>query len=647
MGGPPFNDSFGHGPSSFGGTYDDLPHNMSKLDINDKRDKIGIPQKRRVSFKTTPMHYEYYTFTKGASWKVANPAKISAPQAELEKKVSKGGKSSTVLDLMLKMSPDRRNQIEWLVDQKNKAEGSNGAWWSCVYIHTPKNPKAREINGKMVLECKKMDIIIARPARSASQNEHQSFVGEKSVVGESLRFSDKNKPANGGKDAPKQREDPFDRNSLFPETALEDNHEHLPRHQPFNQGMGQPFGPASAQPVGPFAPTGPAHPSGPGHHQNFGSFSNPGLVHQLPAGVRILDDLSPQHDDIYNLGALPFSHGQMHHPPQNGGDGIYQVEDPLIAQGQMHHHNRQPQFHQGQLQDFGAGPGHHRNRPNEPVIIQHVPHGRRHHSIKPMYDETSSRDSDNESVIFDDYDELSSSTSHGDDYETLKPRGSLVPHHRRHSSVKRREPTYREHHRGPSYPVEPPTPRRRIEHAPPRESRYSYHSGVETTVARPSRRHSTREPPPHHPKPHHHQSPQRESIRYREPARRRLEYPNHHHSPPLRPVTPLSHSPSPPAHRSPGLLYPHELDISHDRDRDREREREDRDRSYNDILHERVLQERLETVRRKERQLHDRELLDAELVREARVRQLQDQELLLREAREREARRLSSNARYW
>ena len=657
MGGPPFEESFslgGHGPSSFGGTgpsrYDDLPYDMSKLDINDKRGKIGISQKakptRRVSFrmnKGTPMHYEYYTFTKGLSWKLADRVRISAPQAELEKKVAKGGKSKTVLELMLKMSDDRRNQIDDLLDQKNMAEESNGARWSCVFIDTPKNAKAREINGKLVRECKKMDIIIARSARSASQNEHQSFIGEKSNVGESLKFTDKNKSANGSKDAPKPREDPFDRDSLFPDNGVPfDKHEHLPPHQPFSQGMGQPFGPASAPPLPPFAPTGPANPSGPGGHQIFGDpFSYPGPGQQLPGGVRILND-PPPHDGIYNVGEeLPFRPGQMHHPLQNGGDGIFHMENLPTAPGQMHPHTRQPQLHHARQQDFGGAPGPHRNHPNEPVIIHDVPHGRRHHSNKPMmYDDTSSRDSDNESVLFDG-DELSSHTSHSDDYETLKPRGSLVPHRRR-SSVKRREPTYREHHRGPSYLVDSPPPRRRIEHAPPRESRYNYHSGVETTVARPRRRHSTRDSPPHH-HPRQHNPTHRESIRYREPAPRRLEYPHHHshshsHSPPLRPHTPPSYSPSPPPpRRSSGLLYPHELD-GHDRDRDRDHDRDHDRSSYDDFLREKHLQEREEAVRRRARELQDRELWE------------RDAELLREREREREreaARRLSGTARYW
>lgn len=87
-------------------------------------------------------------------------------------------------------------------------------------------------------------------------------------------FIDKNKHTKGGKDAYNHREDPFDKNRLFPYNSISiEKYVPIPEHhlqyQPFKQGMGQPFEPPRAQLTGSFIPTGLANPSGLANNQIF------------------------------------------------------------------------------------------------------------------------------------------------------------------------------------------------------------------------------------------------------------------------------------------------------------------------------------------------------------------------------------------
>lgn len=569
--------SRGHGPSSFGGAgaqfpprFEDVPYDFSKLEISDKQEKDGAPQisksTRTVSFNTTrgtPRRCEYYSFTKGDDWKVADRIKISAPQDELEKKVSKGKKSSSVLETLVKMSPDRRAQIDRLLDQKNATEESRDAQWHCVFIDSP-GTKVKEVGGRRIREHKKMNVIVAQHllsgrVNSTSEEEGKSFIGERSDISEPLKPKDrsKDKHAKGGKEsknANHHRDDPFDRKRLFDDNgAPMDKYgpipEYPPQHPHYIQGMGQPFGPPGVLPMGNF------HPAGPAGHPIFGNpFSQPGPVQQLTPGIEIIDD---------------------RHPPHNGANGVFHLEDLPPGQDQIHPPERNPQFHRPQLEDFNGAAAPYRKQSKGPVVVQGAPKGRRNYTKKWMYDD-SSRESDDESCFFDE-DEHSSHTSYGDDHEKLVRRGSLVPHRR--SSVKRREPTYREHHRVSSYPLE--LPRRRLEPAQ-REGRYHGHHGVETIIERRPRRHSSRG--------------RSEAIKYFQP--KRLEY-QQSRSPPLTPISHSSYSHSP-SRRYSGLASPREI-LEHDREHERREE---------EYLHEKHLRGREEAVKRRERDLDDRELFE-------------------------------------
>ncbi len=586
MGGPPFLDAFparGHGPSSFGGAgsqfpsrFEDVQHDFSKLDIDEMKEKDGGAHKAksipRVSFNTTtkgtPRHYEYYEFKKRDDWSVADRVKIAAPQEELEKTVSRGKKSSSVLESLKKMSPDRRAQVDRLLDQKNLNEESKDTQWHCVFIDSP-NPKDKDIGGKRIREHKTMNVVVAQHilpgrAKSTSHERSKSFVGERSDVTEPLKVKDKakdkDKQSKGGKESKDGKDhlaDPFDSNKLFNDHGVPlDKHGPIPGYPPqpprFDQGMGQPFGPPGGQPFGPPGgqPMGAFQPTGPAYNPMYGDpFTQPSPGQKLPHGIEILGD--------------PI-------PPQNGANNVFNLDDLLTPeQGPTHPHDQHPQFQRPHLNNFQEARAPPRKPANRPFIIQDPPKGRRDYTKKWMNDD-SSRESDDEFPFFEE-DERSSHTSYGDDHEKLVRRGSLVPHRR--SSVKRREPTYREHHRGSSYPLE--QPQRRQE--PRRDSRYNG-DRVETIIERRPRRHSSRE--------------RREAIRYVQP--KQLEYQSR--SPPLTPISNSSYSPS---RRFSGLPYPHELE----RDRDHERFAEE-------YIREKHIRDREEALQRRERDLEDRDFFE-------------------------------------
>jgi hypothetical protein len=626
MGGPQLEENFlprGHGPPSFGGAgaqfsprFEDVEHDFTKLVIDDKREKDSVPQRskstRRVSFNTSkspPRRYECYAFTKRDDWRVADRIKIVAPQDELEKKVVKGKKSSSVVETLINMSSDRRAQIDRLVDQRNFEAESRDALWHCVFIDSP-SPSIREIDGKRILAHKKMNVIIAQDilsgsAKSTSQERKKSFAGERSDISEPIRFkekaNDKDKPSKagkdgkegkegkegkGGKDSNDRRDDPFDSKPLFnhhgapldkhgpiPEYPQQLPPQFLPQlppqlppqHQPFDQGMGQPFGSPAGQPMGHSQPNGPA-----GHPVFHDPFPQPGPAQKLPYGMEVMDDPVP---------------------PQHGATNVFNMDEPLPpGKGNMNPHGQQPPFQRPKIDDFNGGGAPHRKQPNRPQIIQDFPKGQRHHGDQMMFDD-SSRGSEDD-FLFDE-DERSSHTSYGDDHEKFLPRGSLMPH--RHSSGKRRESTYREHHRGPSYPIqdtrrlEPRRPElrrpepRRLEHR--RDSRYRDNRG-ETIIERRPRRHSSRD--------------RREPIKFIQP--KRLEFQSR--SPPLTPISNLSYSPP---RRFSGLFFPHELD----REREREREREyELERLAEEHIREKQIRDREEAVFRRERELDDRDMFE-------------------------------------
>ncbi len=616
MAGPPLDDGFfpgGHGPSSFGGTgaqfspaFDDVHDNFIKLEVSDKKKKDITSQAsksgRKASFVIS--HYEFYVFTKQEDWTVADRVMIRAPQEELERTVARGKKTASVLEAMKKMSQDRRAQIDRLLEEKNHASEDGHAEWTCVFIHSPPSSRAKVVSGRRILEHPKMEIIIARrvPAdegKSSSPKGGKSFVGERSDINEPLKPEGKSKgkdmekpskaskEAKGGKDS---HEDLFDRVRLFTEDGipLDENGpvpgfpvpQQLPQHLPFNQGiMGQPFGPPQGQPVDRFQPIPPVQNPVSGN-----PFPHPAPPTKLPHGIQIIDD-------------------QL--PPQNGANGVLPAHSrPPHRQANVLPHPPPPHFQHPHMDKFnGAGAGaeaRFRQQPNQPIIMQNPPKGRHHHNQRSVHDD-SSHESDEGSVFFED-DERSSHTSHGDDHEKFARRGSLAPHRR--DSVKKGEKIYREHHRGPSYSIEP----LRRNEAPRRESRYKGdRDRVETIVARPSRRrHSSRE--------------RREQVQYVQPPRR-LEY-----EPRSPPLTPNSHSSYSPSRRLPSLLFPHEM-LDHERD-ERERQREKQAEEY---MHEKAVRDREEAVARRERELIDRELFERSGVRLGRrERELDDRELLER-----------------
>jgi hypothetical protein len=579
MGGPPLQEGLGqrgHGPSSIGGAgaqfhtrFEDVRNDFSKFHIDDKKANNGGAQRskstRRVSFKTTkgaPKHYEYYSFNKSDNWRVADRIKISAPQEELEKTVAKGKKSSSVLDNLKKMSRDRRAQIDRLLDQKNLGEVNKDAQWHCVFIDSP-SPQDKEVGGKRIREHREMNVIVAQHlsagrAKSASGEKNKSFAGERSDINDPLKpkdkIKDKDQPSKGGKDGKDgndRRDDPFDRKPLFTDTGIPmDKHGPIPGYpppnQPFDPGMGYPYDPPGAQPMGAI------QTSPPGGNQLYGDpLSQPQPGHQLHHGIEIFDDPPP---------------------PLNGANNFFHADDRLPPGGGHNYPPDQyPHFQPPHTNEFNGPQPPSRKQPNAPFFVQEPPKGRRHHTKKRMND-NSSRESDDDYVFFDE-DDHSSHTSYDDHYEKLPRRGSLVPHRR--SSTRRREPTYREHHRVSSYPIEP---YRRIEQPPPRDIRYpNDRDRVETIIERRPRRHSRG---------------RREAIKYTQPPKR-LEY--QPGSPPLTPISSSSYSPS---RRFSGLLYPHEFE------RDWEHER------LAEYMREKDFRDREEAVHRRERDLDDRDFFD-------------------------------------
>jgi hypothetical protein len=570
-GGPPFQEGFvprGHGPSSFGGTgaqfqtpFEDVRNDFSKFHIDDKKEKDSGAQRskstRRVSFNMTkgaPKRYEYYSFIKSDSWRVAHRFKIQAPQEELQKTVSKVKKSSLVLDTLKKMSPDRRAQIDRLLDQKNLGPENKDAQWHCVFIDSP-SPQVREVGGKRIREHRKMNVIVAqhvsagRP-KSASGEKNKSFAGERSDINDPLKpkdkAKDKNQPWKGGKDGKDgndRRDDPFDTKPLFTDTGIPiDQHGPIPgyppQQQPFDPGMGHHFGPPGAQPMGDF------QPSPPGGNQLPGDpLSQPQPGHQLPYGMEVFDDS---------------------HLLPNGANNVFHVDDRLPpGLGPMHPSEQYPHFQQPHINEFDGPRPRSRKQTNGPIVVRNPSKGRRHHP-KNWVNDNSSRESDDDYPFFDE-DEQSSYTSYEDHHEKLPRRGSLTPHRR--SSTRRREPTYRQHHRGPSYPTEP---YRHIEQPPPRDIRYrDDRDRAHTMIERRPRRHSR--------------------GRHFQPAKR-LEY----HA-----GSPTSTSSYSPTRRFSGLPYPHELE---------------RDWEHDRLAEERMLEKRFrdreEAVHRRERYLDDRDSFD-------------------------------------
>ena len=216
----------------FTGKYD-----LSKLDVEDEKIEDGAPQRcksiRRVSFKATKgtkRHYEYYRFTRSDDWTVADRIKIPVPHEELEKTVSKAKKNSSVLETLKKMSPDRRAQINRLLDLKNLGEESKDAQWHCVFVDSPTS-KVGEFVNKRVQQHKVMNVIVAQHilpgrAKSTSREMSKSFVEERSDINKPLIMEDKAKDKDG------HTEIPYDiDNLILPSTATECNIEPLPNIQ--------------------------------------------------------------------------------------------------------------------------------------------------------------------------------------------------------------------------------------------------------------------------------------------------------------------------------------------------------------------------------------------------------------------------------
>jgi hypothetical protein len=348
------------------GTSEDTDAPWSPSCQLNKKEKDGGAQRskstRRVSFNMTkgaPKRYEYYSFIKSDSWRVADRIKISAPQEILEKTVAKGKKSSSVLDTLKKMSPDRRAQIDRLLNQKNLGEENKDAQWHCVFIDSP-SPQDKDIGGKRIREHRKMNVIVAQHlsagrAKSASGEKNKSFAGERSDINDPLKpkdkAKDKDQPSKGGKDGKDgndRRDDPFDSKLLFTNAAIPmDKHGPIsgypPQQQPFDPGMGHPFDPPGAQPMGAFQTSPPE-----GNQLCGDRFSQPQPGHQLHHGleIEILDDPPP---------------------PLNGANNFFYADDRLPP-GEGHNHPpcKLPHFQQPHINEF-SGP-----RPPSKLLKGHM-----------------------------------------------------------------------------------------------------------------------------------------------------------------------------------------------------------------------------------------------------------------------------------
>lgn len=228
-----------------------------------------------------------------------------------------------------------------------------------------------------------------------------------------------------------------------------------------------------------------------------------------------------------------------------------------------------------------------------------------------MNDGNSSPESDDEISLFDD-DERSSHTSYDNNDHQHHPqhekpvirRGSLVPHRRSSVNKRQHEPTYREHHRGSSYPTEAPRrleePRRRRESRESRESRYLTGDRVETIIERRPRRHSSRD--------------RRESLQYFQPPKRLEHQPR---SPPLTPISNSSRSYSPHSSRRYSglapLSFPHEWERERERERERDRDRDrETERRAEEYIHAQDFRAREEAVKRREREVRERDAWERE-----------------------------------
>lgn len=432
-------------------SYDDVLPSFQHLDLGGKKEK-GKDRRRSLDFEAGKItrrrssggskrpslyYYEYYRFQKRSDdWTVADRFPIKAPQDELEKRVTKSKSRNKVLDSMTGMHPLRRDQVNRLLKQKNGDERDQDAEWVPVLIET-KRQQARKVLT--------FDIIIAQavsPGGYASRDRRVSFIGERSDLREPIRSKskDKYKDTSYNRRSNDYDNDPFDNGRVFAEDGRPIDH-----GGPFD-GPKSHRQPVQLDPVG-----GPI----------------PGLQPTRPAPIGWHDPIRPEEvpPDMHHnqpLEILP-----NNHQPHGGqaGTGVLNLDELLgNSEGGGGGGDGPQRFDHPRRESFaGAGPGEMRptgpDRPRSRDRRQSGSRGprptkiyrdrgqqdRREYGRRNQYADSSVDDEDDVVSIFFDRDDRSSiSSCGGEEHERLiERRGSL----KQRPSLRRAEPTYREHHR--------------------------------------------------------------------------------------------------------------------------------------------------------------------------------------------------------
>jgi len=164
-----------------------LHQHMSGLSIHDE-----MAEARPRDTRPKPSsNFLYYRFNKrGEDWAEAARSPISAPEADIERRVKKAKNSGegAVLDQMTKMHYLRRSQIESLLHEINQNDQA-GTPWEVVYIKAKKMQRRNSSKP----EVPQMDVILARarPSSSLTLSKVKSYgngpSGEIVRVGSSMR----------------------------------------------------------------------------------------------------------------------------------------------------------------------------------------------------------------------------------------------------------------------------------------------------------------------------------------------------------------------------------------------------------------------------------------------------------------------------
>jgi hypothetical protein len=437
-------------------SYDDVLPSFQRLDLGGKKEK-GKDRRRSLDFeagkitrrrpsggsKRPSLYYEYYRFKKcGDDWTVADRIPIKAPQDELEKRVNKSKSRNTVLDSMTGMLPLRCDQVNRLLKEKNGDERDPDAEWVPVLIETKK-----QLDRKVLV----FDIIIAqavRPGGYASGDRRVSFIGERSDLREPIRSKskDKYKDPSSNRRSNDYDNDPFDDRRVFTQDG-----------RPIDHG-GPSDGPKShRQPVqldpvgGPIPGLQPMRPAPIGWHDPIRPEEGPPDMHHNQP-LEILPNNHQPHGGQAGTGVLNLDE-LLGNSEGGGGGGPQRFDHPRresfagAGPGEMRPMGPDRQRSRDRRQSGSRGP-----RPTK-IYRDRGQQDRREYGRRNQYADSSVDDEDEVVSIFFDRDDRSSISSYGsEEHERpIERRGSL----KQRPSLRRGEPTYREHHRrrASDYPV--------------------------------------------------------------------------------------------------------------------------------------------------------------------------------------------------